>query len=384
MLRQLRPNPRIIASSSRCTRHLSNQAPKAATSPSAPTTTRPVKKQPPPPQKSWLTRKVETSPAARSAFLAFTNFLGYGSPKQLAGRRTFAIYEQICATTPDRDREFWLNGASLFKARYSNVNLLPICPTKDCFLPPTFQSWFTVTNLHIWMLTVRFRALPAEHGRHYEQALIDHFFIDIEDRIRNVLQPQGAPSAPYTFETNFYVNPNSPSPEGTSATESDAKKKPSRAPDRIVTRQMKIFKEQWAGMGLSFDIGLVKGDAEMAGAVWRNLLGARGAQGIVYPTTSTANSTAAFRRSVNLVGGEVVNISKLNLEKEETTDDGSGVHDFPPSEADKYLTYPTVMLDVVTYVRRELVRLQNVRDEDIINGDWEKLRFGTVKDQTTT
>jgi len=222
------------------------------------------------------------------------------------------------------------------------------------------------------MLTVRLRALPPPHGRNYQQALIDHFFIDIEDRIRTVLQPPAEPTTPYTFHTSFYVNPNAPSP---GAVDKDGKPKPkSRAPDKIVTRQMKIFKEQWAGMGLSLDLGLVKGDQELAGAVWRNLLGARGAHGISYDASSP------FRRSVNLVGGEVVNVAKLDLEKEEMRDDGSGVHDFPPTEADKYLTYPEVMLDVVRYVRRELKRLESVSDDDIISGDWEKLKFGMVQD----
>lgn len=54
-------------------------------------------------------------------------------------------------------------------------------------LPPTFQSWFTITNLHVWMAIVRLRALPSSHGRHFVQALIDHFFFDVEDRLRAIL-----------------------------------------------------------------------------------------------------------------------------------------------------------------------------------------------------
>ena len=227
------------------------------------------------------------------------------------------------------------------------------------------------------MLTVRLRALPIEHGKHYQQALINHFFIDIEDRIRTVLQPSPEPTQPYTFETSFYSNPNAPIPNATTPA---GKRKPlSRAPDRILTQQMKIFKEQWAGMGLSFDLGLVKGDMELAGAVWRNLLGARGAQGIVYPDTSRSNLAPHFRRSVNLVGGQVVDVAKVDIEKEEAKDDGSGVHDFSPEEVDKYLTYPEVMLDIVAYLRREIGRLDKISDEAIINGDWKKLAFGRVK-----
>lgn len=139
---------------------------------------------------------------------------------------------------------------------------------------------------------------------------------------------------------------------------------------------MKIFKEQWAGMGLSFDLALVKGDAEMAGAVWRNLLGARGSRGIAY---SNADGQAQFRRAVNLVGGEVVNVAKIDINKEETRDDGSGVHDFPPSEVDKYVKYPELMLDLVSYVRRELARLEKISDHDIMSGNWEKLTFGPIR-----
>ncbi|KAG6870484.1 hypothetical protein C0992_013255, partial [Termitomyces sp. T32_za158] len=191
------------------------------------------------------------------------------------------------------------------------------------------------------MLTVRLRSLPE--GKHYTQALIDHFFLDIEDRIRAVLQPKLNPPKPYTFDSPFYLNPNAPQ----SADGKDSKTRLtalSRAPDRLVTRQMKIFKEQWAGLGLSLDLGLVKGDMEMAAAVWRNLLGARGAQGIAYPNSSSEKK--AFRRSVNLVGGEVVNVAKIDLAKEEANDDGSGVHDFAPEEADLYLEYPQLMLDI--------------------------------------
>ncbi|KAF8637500.1 hypothetical protein AX17_002785 [Amanita inopinata Kibby_2008] len=299
-------------------------------------------------EKTWLTRKIETSPTSKRVFLAFAKVLGYGSPKQLAGRRAFALYQNICAERPDEDKEFW---------------------QKKCHLPPTFQSWFTVTNLHIWLLTCRLRALPPSHGKHYVQALIDHFFFDVDDRIRAVLQPPAKPTPPYTFVSSFYTNPGAPSSD-------DPSKPRGRAPDRLVTRQMKIFKEQWAGMGLSFDLALVQGDMEMASAVWRNLLGARGARGIAYPE----QGSPTFRRAVNLAGGQVVNVAKVDFAMEETKDDGSGVHDFPPHEADKYVEYPELMLEIVGYVRRELARLEQLSDEDIISGDLDKIKFGKFGD----
>ncbi|RPD71250.1 hypothetical protein L226DRAFT_591527 [Lentinus tigrinus ALCF2SS1-7] len=302
-------------------------------------------KQPPPPPQTWLTRQIKQSPLAREAFFRLLRLLGYGSAKQYAGRRAFAMYTNLCIPRAEDESLFW---------------------KQDCHLPPTFQSWFTITNLHVWLLTVRLRALPAPHGTNYIQGLIDHFFLDVEDRVRSVLQP-AAPNAltpshnltPYTRPSDFYTvanGSNRPRPRG-------------KAPERLVTRQMKIFKEQWAGMGMSFDLGLVRSDAELAGAVWRNLLGARGAKGFAYPADGV-DSQKYFRRTVNLAGGEVEKLESIEkrggLEAEEARDDGSGMHDHPPSEVDKYVAYPEAMATVVEYVRRELIRLESIPDEAII------------------
>jgi cytochrome b pre-mRNA-processing protein 3 len=308
------------------------------------------------PPQSWLTRKVTASPGALKVFLAVAKILGYDSPRQIAGRRAFILYERVCAVRADEDREFWRT---------------------DCHLPPTFQSWFIVTNLHIWLMTVRLRALPPPYGDAFIQALIDHFFMDVEDRIRAVLQPSRTPAPPYTFVSPFYSTPGIG--VGVGADKDTKTENQGRAPDRLVTRQMKIFKEQWAGMGLAFDLGLIKGDMDMAGAVWRNLLGARGARGIAYDDPS---SKRHFRRSINLAGGVVedpAEVERKGIEAEEARDDYSGVHDFGPGEADQYVSFPEVMLDVVAYVRRELVRLDHLTDDEIIRGDTDKLKFGKVR-----
>ena len=63
-----------------------------------------------PPKKSWLTRRVEESPMWRALFFQITNLLGYGSPKQMAGRHSFILYDKICAVKPDEDRAFWQDG----------------------------------------------------------------------------------------------------------------------------------------------------------------------------------------------------------------------------------------------------------------------------------
>jgi cytochrome b pre-mRNA-processing protein 3 len=221
------------------------------------------------------------------------------------------------------------------------------------------------------MLTVRFRALPDAYGRRYADCIVDHFFQDVEDRIRAIMQPSHD-YKPYIFTSTFYINPNAP-------TGTDKNERLSRAPDRLVTQQLKIFKEQWTGFSLSLDLGLINGDMEMAGAVWRNLLGARGASGIAFPDDPSAPT---FRRTVNLLGGTEVNPTKIDFEKEAVTDDESGVHDFPPAEADKYLTYPELMLDIVQYIRRELVRLEALSDEEVLDKDWREMGFGRVRPNT--
>lgn len=46
----------------------------------------------------------------RALFFQFTDLIGYGSPKQMAGRHSFILYDKICAVKPDEDRAFWQDG----------------------------------------------------------------------------------------------------------------------------------------------------------------------------------------------------------------------------------------------------------------------------------
>lgn len=280
---------------------------------------------PPAPQETWLASYLRNSPTAMSFFKNATGALGMGNARQVGGRVSYHYYQQVCATRVDEEKEFWHN---------------------ECQLPPTFQTWFTVTNFHVWMLTVRFRALPAPYGRNYVQGLVDNFFLDIEDRIRHVLSR--------------------------------------KAPERIVSRQMKILREQWAGLGLAFDYALglsspyapsnaivsltQNGDTEMAAAVWRNLLGARGAHGIDDPGSGRVRR--AFNISAEYGAPKLSKESPDNaLKKLEESDDASGVYDFSGSDVDYYVQYPELMLILTNYVRRELVRLDGISDQAILNGE---------------
>lgn len=92
-----------------CIRRLATQPPKITLTASA-SPTPPPPSAPPKRQKTWLTRKLEGSPIALSALRGLGRILGYGSPEQIAGRRTFVLYKQLCAVRPDEESAFWQNG----------------------------------------------------------------------------------------------------------------------------------------------------------------------------------------------------------------------------------------------------------------------------------
>ena len=212
----------------------------------------------------------------------------------------------------------------------------------DCSLSfITFAVWRELRPRYLcnWHSSSRYMLLICLSG------LIDHFFLDVEDRIRQALSR--------------------------------------KAPERLVSRQMKILREQWVGLGLSLDYALglsapsaraIAGhkagdsDAEMAAAIWRNFLGARGAQGIADP------GTGRTRHAVN-ISGEYAK-PKISSKKPEAslrvleeTEDGSGVYDFVGNDVQLYVQYPELMLTLTAYIRRELTRLENISDEQILKGE---------------
>jgi Ubiquinol-cytochrome C chaperone len=123
----------------------------------------------------------------------------------------------------------------LFLFRLASRSLDHLWPPPECALPPTFQTWFQVTLLHVYLLTVRFRALPVPLGRTYTQELINHVFIDAEERIRG----------PYNVHQGS-----------------------------LIKGYMRDMLHQYHGGVTALDQGIVSSDAVLAAAVWRNLFGA--------------------------------------------------------------------------------------------------------------
>ncbi|GAA6062137.1 hypothetical protein JCM10212_003172 [Sporobolomyces blumeae] len=153
------------------------------------------------------------SPLTVSIVTKLAKLFGYHSQTSTAIRTTSDYYDR-CAERGEIEAPFWY---------------------EECSLPPSFQTWFSITTLHVWLLSVRFRSLPAPLGRTYVQELINHMFIDMEYRIRG----------PYNVTQG-----------------------------RLIKGYMKDLLEQYHGSIAAYDEGLVRGDAVLAAAVWRNMFGA--------------------------------------------------------------------------------------------------------------
>lgn len=123
----------------------------------------------------------------------------------------------------------------------------------------------------MYMLQVRFRMFPQSHASVWIQHLTNQAFYAAEDRL----------VVWHKFSANS-----------------------------LRQKHLKDMFEQWRGVLLSYDEGLIKGDAMLAAAIWRNLLS----------------------------GKEDVDFEKL--------------------------------AQIVGYMRRELKRLDNASDDEVANGQW--------------
>ncbi|KAI0128939.1 ubiquinol-cytochrome C chaperone-domain-containing protein [Xylariales sp. AK1849] len=103
---------------------------------------------------------------------------------------------------------------------------------KELNLPPTFSTWSQVTMLHMYLIFVRLRNLPKDSAKSWQKQLVDHFFFDAEDRMDRV---HGIASR------------------------------------GLRHRYLKDLFIQWRGITIAYDEGVVKGDAVLAAALWRNI-----------------------------------------------------------------------------------------------------------------
>ncbi|EAA26564.1 hypothetical protein GE21DRAFT_4331 [Neurospora crassa] len=99
-------------------------------------------------------------------------------------------------------------------------------------LLPTFSTWAHVTMLHLWLVVVRLRCLDKDAHATWQAQLVDHFFHQAEEKMDR------------THDMSSRV---------------------------MRQRYLQDLFVQWRGVVLAYDEGLVKGDAVLAAAVWRNL-----------------------------------------------------------------------------------------------------------------
>ncbi|KAK3825323.1 MAG: ubiquinol-cytochrome C chaperone-domain-containing protein [Benniella sp.] len=180
----------------------SSSSPVAPTSPSSP---------------SSKDQRPSTDPSSTGVYGSLIRGLakitGHYTVSQTAMRSTHNFYE-ICALQLGEKRSFWID---------------------TCGLPDNFQTWFSVTHLHVWLLMVRIRA--EKNGKVFQQQLVNHFFHDIEDRMR------------YNHKISS---------------------------QRIINTYMHDFLAQFHGGVLAYDEGMCKDDPIMAAALWRNLFTSSG------------------------------------------------------------------------------------------------------------
>jgi cytochrome b pre-mRNA-processing protein 3 len=196
-------------------------------------------------------------------------------------------------------------------------------------LSPTYQTWFQIANLHVWLIRARYRALPKSHANIYEQELVNHFFIDVEHRMRVALA--------------------------------------NKPPERIIKGYMNEMRDQWNGATFSYDLGLVSSDSEMSAAIWRNVFAGRGLDG-KGEVVGKHGKTSMDPRPV-----QSTSTSSSSPSPSLTADSTQDSLSRPTTLSDTTLAELPFHLYVFTaYIRRELRRLDFISDEDVIGG-----RLGT-------
>jgi len=99
-----------------------------------------------------------------------------------------------------------------------------------CDMPDTFQSWFYVLQLHIWMILVRFKP-EGKHGKRLSYHLVEILWKDLEERIKLL----GIVDTSEKKET------------------------------------MEEYAQQFLGLIVAYDEGLIGCDKTLASALWRNM-----------------------------------------------------------------------------------------------------------------
>ncbi|KAI0851756.1 ubiquinol-cytochrome C chaperone-domain-containing protein [Daldinia vernicosa] len=136
-------------------------------------------------------------------------------------------------TIPDKDRKA---GTIPKTAEGEDIGEGKTMWHEDFKLAPTFSTWSQITMLHLYLVFARLRDLEPDAARSWQRQLTDHFFFNAEERmdLTHGITSRG-----------------------------------------LRHRYLKDLFVQWRGVIAAYDEGVVKGDAVLAAAVWRNVFKAR-------------------------------------------------------------------------------------------------------------
>ena len=101
---------------------------------------------------------------------------------------------------------------------------------KACQMPDTFQSWFYVLHLHMWMVLIRLRS-EGKYGKNLSYYMVELMWKDLQERIKLL------------------------------GVEDTSEKK----------ETMEEYAQQFFGLIVAYDEGLLGHDRVLASALWRNL-----------------------------------------------------------------------------------------------------------------
>lgn len=211
-----------------------------------------------------LAQKLRSGPLKRTA----DTYITYGLTEALF--KTCALEADY--SIPENQRQGLLTGSGPVKTASGEDLGQPEGSSwwhQEIGLEPTFSTWSQVTYLHMYLLTVRLRGLDNQSSfQNYQRYLLEHFSHSAEDKmlIFHGMAARG-----------------------------------------IRNRYLKDLFLQWRGLMAAYDEGLVKGDAELAGAVWRNLF--KGDEEVDW--VKVAEVVAFIRKSVKLLGE--VELSDINI-----------------------------------------------------------------------
>ncbi|KAI9479520.1 ubiquinol-cytochrome C chaperone-domain-containing protein [Zychaea mexicana] len=161
----------------------------------------------------WQTTVQSEQPAEKKRYSDVTKkvvygmarLLGYYSTGSTAIRASHDLY-RTCAEHAEKNKDFFIEA---------------------CNLPDNFQSWFSVTQLHVWMLMVRLR--EEKNGKLYIQELVNRLFDDAEHKMRSHGITQ----------------------------------------QRMINSYIKDLLAQFHGGVVAYDEGMCKDDPVLAAALWR-------------------------------------------------------------------------------------------------------------------